>query len=151
MRLYHRTPAVQQILVEGFRDHSDTYGTGSIVTGVWFADRPIAGHLEPGEVLVTDMPDDVAAGFEFDRGERFRQQWKWREFVVPAGVANRYGPPRVVDDNEDPGATGSCARASTDLAGCTTREVREIAARQSALHQLLPFDKFARKAIYVRV
>jgi hypothetical protein len=96
MRLFHRTPSSAQILHEGFRDGSGTYGTGSEHSGVRFSDQPI--KPQPGAILVIDMPDEVAAEYEFDRGEQFRRQWKWKEFLIPAEVANKYGPARLFDE-----------------------------------------------------
>src|SRR5437764_13761457 len=101
MRLFHRTPFRAQILREGFRNGSGTYGLGSVQTGVWFSDQPIKSDLQPGTLLAIDMPDDVAARYEVRRGERFQRQWKWREFFIPAEVANNYGP-RLIDGRANP-------------------------------------------------
>ncbi|SRR5712692_8643136 len=98
MRIFHRTPSSAQILREGFRDSSDTYGLGSVHTGVWFSDQPIKPHLQPGALLAIDMPDVVAAAFEVQRDERFRRQWKWREFLIPAEIVNKYGPSQLIDE-----------------------------------------------------
>jgi hypothetical protein len=102
MRLFHRTPSSPQILREGFRDGSGTYGLGSVQTGVWFSDQPIKAHLQPGALLAIDVPDEVAAPYEVHRCERFRRQWNWREFFMPAEVVNKYGPAQVIGDTASP-------------------------------------------------
>jgi len=98
MKLYHRTSASEKILHEGFRDGSDTYGLGSVHTGVWFSDRPLPSHLQPGAILVIDVPDDVAAPFERDTGAPFLRKFGCRQFLIPAEVANEYGPPYLADE-----------------------------------------------------
>lgn len=107
MRLFHRTSASAQILREGFRDGLGTYGLGSVRTGVWFSDRPIKQHLEPGELLAIDIPDEEAVPYEINRGEQFRRHWKWREFLIPAELANKRGPAILIDEL-DPAGRPSC-------------------------------------------
>lgn len=87
---------------QGFRDGTGTYGLGSMQKGVWFSDQPIKAHLQPGAILAIDMPDEVAAPYEVDRGEQFQLQWRWREFFIPAEVANEYGPPQLIDELTNP-------------------------------------------------
>lgn len=98
MRLFHRTPSSAQILREGFCDGSGTYGLGSEQTGVWFSDQPIKPHLQPGALLAVDIPDEEAAPYEVQRDARFHGLWKWREFLIPAKVVNKYPRIQVIDE-----------------------------------------------------
>ena len=97
MKLYHRTYHANAVLVSGFRDWTGTYMTRHEHTGVWFADRPLdenegaAGDI----VLVVEMPDVVAESYEWV------QDIGYREFLIPADVANQYGRPEVAVDERD--------------------------------------------------
>ncbi len=90
IRIYHRTTqaAAAAIQAHGFRDAMGTYMTDGEHTGVWFADRP----LDPNEgasgdaLLMTEIPEDQLAAFEW------REEGKpYREWLIPAALANEYG------------------------------------------------------------
>lgn len=96
MRLYHRTDAAHRILAEGFRDAEGPYLTDTTQRGVWLSNVPLdpnEGTTE-GPLLTLDIPEDVLADYEWvEEGKPYR------EFLVPAGVVNRYGPPTIDEDD----------------------------------------------------
>ena len=97
MKVFHRTTHATAILSHGFRDGTGKYLTKHEYTGVWVSDRPLdASEGAHGETLLSlDVPEDVLAEHEwFEEGREFR------EFLVPASILNRYGPPIVSHDDE---------------------------------------------------
>jgi len=99
MKLYHRTYHARKILTQGFRDATDYYLTTSLHTGVWFSDRPLdINEGADGDTLLTvDIPESAVADYEWIEDEK-----PYREFLIPASLANQYGPPTIVqcDDEE---------------------------------------------------
>jgi hypothetical protein len=109
MLVFHTTPAAEAILTEGFRDGRGTYMTGRMFTGVWFGDRPMDCNegAKGDTVLVLDIPEGVLRKYEWcEEGKPYR------EFLVPARVVNRYGPPKIHD---------------TPYSGMTAAEINDIA------------------------
>ena len=47
-------------------------------------------------MLEIDVPDDVVKDFEWVEAEK-----PYREFLIPAEVANGYGPPRLVSADDE--------------------------------------------------
>jgi hypothetical protein len=94
MRLYYRTFAAKEILHDGFRDTGKSYNLSDDATGVWVCDSPTAGR---GDTLLTiEIPDDEIAKYEWiEKGKPYR------EFLVPAILLNRYGPPVLAIEEED--------------------------------------------------
>ncbi|HAR94674.1 MAG TPA: hypothetical protein DCR97_01725 [Deltaproteobacteria bacterium] len=94
MRLYHRTFAGREILRDGFKDAGESHGVSDDATGVWVCDAPSTGR---GDTLLTiEVPDDAIAQYEWvEKGKTYR------EFLVPAKVLNRYGPPVIAMEQED--------------------------------------------------
>lgn len=92
MRLYHRTPAGDEILVGGFRDSAGTYGFQQPSSGVWLADTTLTIHegATGNDVLVVEMPEDVMAAYE-----RTAIESPYREFQIPAVLLNRYAVQRL--------------------------------------------------------
>jgi cyanophycinase-like exopeptidase len=93
LRLYHRTPAAEEILRSGFADSLANPVRDGAWEGSWFSDVPVppADGPDGDEVLVLEVPESVAARFAWrDPAKPYRQ------FVLPREVANRYGPPRRV-------------------------------------------------------
>ena len=98
MKLYHYTTqeSATQIIADGFLDSPPSPALGWWA-GVWFSDSPDAeqrGMARPtraaGVMLVVEVPDDVVDRFliaEFPR--------RWREFCIPASVANAWPRERV--------------------------------------------------------
>ncbi len=98
MILYHRTYEAKAILAQGFRDGKGTYVTDDReFQGVWLADHPLDVNegADGDGVLVLDIPEEVIAQYEWiEEGKRYR------EFLVPAEIVNRYGPPRIYEEEE---------------------------------------------------
>jgi len=84
--VYHRTNAASQILDDGFRDGSGRYLTDRVWRGVWLSDRPLDENegATGNTVLFVEIPDEVVARFEWV------QDIGYREFLLPAEIANRY-------------------------------------------------------------
>ena len=95
MRLYHPTMHAEEILRDGFGERSGTYLTATDHSGVWLFDRPVDRRMGGGEQAVlmeVEIPEEVVEPFEFGSGLPYRQ------FLVPARVINRYGPPRLAEE-----------------------------------------------------
>jgi len=97
MKLFHVTNEAKAIFDQGFKNGSGSYLTDRIWKGVWLSDQP----LEEGEgavgtsVLVLEIPEDVVTEYEW-----IEEVKPFREFLVPADVLNRFGPPSLFDDSE---------------------------------------------------
>jgi hypothetical protein len=94
-RVYFTTTLAiaRTILRDGFADMHEEFG----LSGVWFADRQLdAGDGFEGELtLCLDLPDD-----EFERYELREEDAPashQRMALVPAQVANRFGPAKIYD------------------------------------------------------
>jgi hypothetical protein len=98
MYLYHRTPAAHAILTEGFRDAEGSYMTSELFRGVWFADRPVSAceGAKGDTVLAVDIPDEVLHDYEW-----IEEGKPYREWLIPAVLANQYGPPQQLSDEEE--------------------------------------------------
>ncbi len=89
MQLFHTTYAVEAILAEGFHG------------GVQLATRPPDADdgSHGATVLVIDIPEDVVAPYvwldDWEPAKRDHALQADREFVVPAELVNRYGPPHI--------------------------------------------------------
>jgi hypothetical protein len=86
--LFHRTPAADAIVSEGFRDATEPYGTSAFHTGVWLSDHPL-GENEGGvgdDIVMVDIPEDDIALFEW----MGRPSFGYREWLVPAAIVNAY-------------------------------------------------------------
>jgi hypothetical protein len=95
MKIYHRTNHAREIFADGFVDGQGTYLTENIHTGVWFSDVPLDDNegASGDTVLSLDIPEQVLAEYEWaEEGKGYR------EFLLPASVANHYGPLTTVDD-----------------------------------------------------
>lgn len=98
MKVYHRTYHAKEILVEGFRDATGYYLTTNLYTGVWFSNRPLdINEGADGDTLLTiDIPESALTYYEWvEEGKPYR------EFLIPASLANQYGPPTIVECDED--------------------------------------------------
>lgn len=88
MRLYHRTDARDAILAEGFTDAEGDYLSERIHGGVWLSDRILdanEGVVTGEDVLDLEIPEEVVAPYEWIEEDK-----AYREFLVPAEIANRY-------------------------------------------------------------
>jgi hypothetical protein len=97
MKLYHPTKHATGILRDGFGERSGTYLTETDHSGVWLFDRPVNIHLgdpDPDVLLQLEIPESVVAPFEWEVGLPYRQ------FLMPAGLVNLFGPPSVSDEQE---------------------------------------------------
>lgn len=92
MKLFHPTRHAASILRDGFGEMTGTYLTPTDHSGVWLFDRPLEDYVgddDPDVMLELEIPEDVVAPFEWFAG------LPYREFLLPARVVNRYGPPLV--------------------------------------------------------
>jgi hypothetical protein len=98
MRLFHRTYYADTIIRDGFRDGEGFYLTTHRYRGVWLSNRPLDENegAEGDIVLQVKIPEDVVSEYEW-----IEEGKPYREFLVPAEIINRYGPPRVVIDDRD--------------------------------------------------
>ena len=96
MRFFHITSTAnaEAILKEGFRDGPGHYLTDQEWTGVWVSTEPFDAYDADAKTLVTiEIPEDVISEFEWvEEGKPIR------EWLIPAALLNRYGPPVVTDD-----------------------------------------------------
>jgi hypothetical protein len=92
VNVWHRTSAAKTILAEGFRDAEGYYLTRSLHRGVWVSDVPLdINDGAAGDTLLSlDVPEH-----ELDECEWIEEGKPYREFLVPADVLNRYGPPVI--------------------------------------------------------
>ena len=128
MRLFHRTSteATTAILRDGFKDRSDPTGANlgfydqiPEIKAVWFADAPFDG--DEGRQLLLEIPDKVAE--KIDRTVRMGLWGRsslvtksnsqdgsleaivegklYQEYIIPAEIANQYGPPTDITDLAD--------------------------------------------------
>lgn len=113
MKLYHTTPAADAILSAGFRDGTGAYLTDNEYSGVWLADQPldINDGAQGDTILSITIPDDVVAPYEWVNETSLGH----REFLVPAEIVDRYGPPVVYD---------------TDIYGAAALDVASAAAAE---------------------
>jgi hypothetical protein len=99
VKLYHRTFHAAAILAAGFRDGEDTYLTGHTFRGVWFSDQPLGVNegVAGNTVLTIEVREPI-----FEEYEWVEEGKGYRESLIPADLANRYGPPRreSVQDEE---------------------------------------------------
>jgi hypothetical protein len=87
MICYHTTDAADQILRNGFRDATGSYGLATHeLTGVWLGDSPmdINEGATGDQVLRVEFPDDIDLG-DF---EIIEEQKPYREWCVPADLIN---------------------------------------------------------------
>lgn len=91
MRLYHYTTRdrAAQIIAEGFRASP---GDSLFPAGVWLSDSSAERHRamgrhRDGQVVVVDVPDDVAHRFQVADFPG-----RWREFCIPAEIVNCLPP-----------------------------------------------------------
>jgi hypothetical protein len=95
MRLYHPTRHAAEILRDGFGENSGAYLTESDRSGVWLFDRPVDKRMGGGDdadMLVIEIPEALALPYETGEGLPYRQ------FLMPAGFLNLYGPPQVMEE-----------------------------------------------------
>jgi len=97
VKLFHRTPQAASILKDGFRDGEGTYLTETMHRGVWLSDRPLdfGQGAKGNDLLLLDIPEDDISPFEW-----IEEGKPYREFLVPAEIINRFGPPDHVDEDE---------------------------------------------------
>ena len=87
MNLYHRTFAAAAIIRDGFRDGEAPPG---VRRGVWVYDEPLdeqEGALGNVALAISGAPEAAVADFEWRHPDQSRS---FREFLVPAGVLNRF-------------------------------------------------------------
>jgi len=128
MRLFHRTSAdaATLILRDGFKGRADSTGTNlgfynqiPEIKAVWFADAPLDG--DEGRQLLLEIPDEVAqkvdktvrtglwgrsslvtrSNAQDGPPEVVEEGKAYQEFIIPAEIANQYGPPTDITDLAD--------------------------------------------------
>ena len=95
MRLYHPTRHVAEILRDGFGEESGAYLTQSDRSGVWLFDRTVDRRMGGGDdaqMLELEIPEAIALPFEVEGN------FPYRQFLMPAGLLNLYGPPQVLEE-----------------------------------------------------
>ncbi|MCH2483438.1 MAG: hypothetical protein MK323_14925 [Gammaproteobacteria bacterium] len=126
--LPHRTSAdaATLILRDGFKDRADSTGTNlgfydqiPEIKAVWFADAPLDG--DEGRQLLLEIPDEVAqkvdktvrtglwgrsslvtrSNAQDGPPEVVEEGKAYQEFIIPAEIANQYGPPTDITDLAD--------------------------------------------------
>ena|SRR6516225_5300860 len=93
MRLYHPTLHAAEILSEGFGEISGTYLTEGNHSGVWMFDRQVdrqMGGSADATMLELEVPEAIVLPYETVGNLPYRQ------FLMPAGILNIYGPSRVI-------------------------------------------------------
>ena len=106
MRLFHRTSTERatEILRDGFKDNPNPPGHNfgfhdqiPPIKDVWFSDFPIGANPDEiieqlkerdglhGKIEAEFTPEEIAHQEEFGA--------PYQEFLIPAEVANQYGPP----------------------------------------------------------
>ena len=128
MKLFHRTSAdtARAILRDGFKDKPDPTRTNlgfydqiPEIKAVWFADTPLNG--DKSILLQLEIPDDVALKVDKtvrmglwgrsslvvqsnskNKPQKMDGEGKaYQEFIIPAEIANQYGPPIDITDLAD--------------------------------------------------
>ena len=128
MRLFHRTrkEAATSILRDGFKDRTDPTGTnhgffGQIpeIKAVRFNDVPLDG--DEGRLLLLEIPDKVVqqldttvrmglwgrsslvvkSNAQDGPSEVVEERKPYRQYIIPAEIANQYGPPTDITDLVD--------------------------------------------------
>ena len=98
MKLFHRTPAAETILRQGFRDAAGYYVTDRLHEGVWLSTVPpdATDDAWGTDLLEVDIPEaDVAPHEWIEAGNPYR------EFVVPAAIVNRFPVRHIAQEEED--------------------------------------------------
>ena len=99
-RLFHRTPAGDQILADGFRDRTGSYMMpGLTLAGVWLPDCALDGNegAGGGDLLEVALPDDV----ELAPFEVIEDGKPYREWCVPAALVNERAAVRLMSEDEE--------------------------------------------------
>ena len=128
MRLFHRVKeeATASILRDGFKDRSDPTGANlgfydqiPEIKAVWFADAPLGG--DEGRQLLLEIPDEIAqkvdktvrmglwgrsslvtrSNVQGESLEVVEEDKSYQEYIIPAEIANQYGPPTDITDLAD--------------------------------------------------
>ena len=128
MMLFHRSKAEATVLIlrDGFKGRSDPTGTNlgfydqiPEIKAVWFADAPLDG--DEGSQLVLEIPDGVAkkvdktvrmglwgrsslvtrSNVQGESLEVVEEDKSYQEYIIPAEIANQYGPPTDITDLAD--------------------------------------------------
>ena len=95
MKLWHCTFAANEIIESGFRDGFGDYLTLHEHGGIWFSDTPLdANEGACGDAyLMIEIPEELIEIYEWiEEGKGYR------EFLIPADLANRHGPPQLVSE-----------------------------------------------------
>ena len=128
MRLFHRAKeeATASILRDGFKDRSDPTGANlgfydqiPEIKAVWCADAPL--DSDEGRQLLLEIPDEIAekvdktvrmglwgrsslvtrSNVQGESLEVVEEDKSYQEYIIPAEIANQYGPPTDITDLAD--------------------------------------------------
>ena len=128
MRLFYQTSAESATLIlrDGFKDIADPTGTNlgfyeqiPEIKVVWFAAAPLDG--DEGRQLLLEIPDEIAhkvdktvrmglwgrsslvirSNAQDGPTEVVEEGKPYREYIIPAEIANQYGPPTDITDLAD--------------------------------------------------
>ena len=128
MRLFHRAKeeATASNLRDGFKDSSAPPGANlgfydqiPEIKAVWFADAPL--DSDEGRQLLLEIPDEIAqkvdktvrmglwgrsslvtrSNVQGESLEVVEEDKSYQEYIIPAEIANQYGPPTDITDLAD--------------------------------------------------
>jgi hypothetical protein len=114
VKLYHRTSAdaAEAILADGFRDceYQIELPDGQMTGGVELCSKPYDPMALPPvkreRLLVVEIPGEVAGPWEWHIDARTTPEptgwvgFPQRDFFIPAEIVNRYGPPKIVPEDD---------------------------------------------------
>jgi hypothetical protein len=94
MRVYHRTPAAEAILKDGFRD-GPPWRKSELLAGVFISNDPPqpCDGAKGMTTLVLELPEEVVESYLTDYGP----DGSCREYFLPASILNEHGPPEIHD------------------------------------------------------
>lgn len=100
MKFFHRTPAAEAILSEGFKNSIGYFKTTKKHECVFISDYPLDSNegAKGEQLLMLEIPESEVLPYEWkEKGKPYR------EFGVPDHILNRYGKPTLIDEDSEEG------------------------------------------------